>query len=154
MRVRARGITSRRRKARRCSANDSVHADWPGLIASIRATGAERFVWNKMITGGFRAGVAQALVVRALAAVAGIDAPLMAHRLAGGRRPTAGDFRRLLRDSGADELARPYAFCLASSLDGVPASLGEIADWQAEWISKGVRAIDPPSWRSADLVAW
>nr|MBA2671324.1 ATP-dependent DNA ligase [Gemmatimonadota bacterium] len=29
--------------------------------------GTERFVWNKLITGGFRVGVARSLVVRALA---------------------------------------------------------------------------------------
>ena len=30
------------------------------------SAGAERFLWNKLITGGFRVGVSQQLVVRAL----------------------------------------------------------------------------------------
>ena len=104
--------------------------------------GTERLVWNKLITGGFRVGVAQTLVVRALAAVAGIEQPLMAHRLLGRWQPTAEDFRRLLHesDSGAGELARPYPFFLASPLDGAPASLGDLADWQAEWKWDGIRA--------------
>ena len=104
--------------------------------------GAERLVWNKLITGGFRVGVAQTLVVRALAAVAGIEPPLMAHRLLGRWQPTAEDFRRLVeaRDAGAGAVARPYPFFLASPLEGEPASLGEIADWQAEWKWDGIRA--------------
>src|SRR5688572_18018688 len=56
----------------------------------------ERLVWNKLITGGFRVGVAQTLVVRALAAVAGIEQPVMAHRLMGRWEPTPADFARLL----------------------------------------------------------
>ena len=104
--------------------------------------GAERLVWNKLIIGGFRAGVAQTLVVRALAAVAGIGQPLMAHRLIGRWQPSAEDFRRLLHesDSGAGEVARPYPFFLASALEGAPASLGDLADWQAEWKWDGIRA--------------
>ena len=104
--------------------------------------GTERLVWNKLITGGFRVGVAQSLVVRALAAVAGIEQPLMAHRLLGRWQTVAEDFQRLLHesDSGAGELARPYPFFLASPLEGGPASLGDIADWQAEWKWDGIRA--------------
>ena len=104
--------------------------------------GAERLVWNKLITGGFRVGVAQTLVVRALAAVAGIAQPMMAHRLLGHWEPTAADFARLVdeRDTGAEEVARPYPFFLASPLEDTPASLGEIADWQAEWKWDGIRA--------------
>lgn len=41
----------------------------------------QRFIWNKLITGGFRVGVSQKLVVRALAAVSGIDTAALAHRL-------------------------------------------------------------------------
>jgi len=35
---------------------------------------AQRFVWNKLITGEFRVGVSQRLVTRALAEVSGVDA--------------------------------------------------------------------------------
>ena len=100
----------------------------------------ERFVWNKLITGGFRVGVAQTLVVRALAAVAGIAQPAMAHRLMGRWQPTAADFLRLLDESDTGAVARPYPFFLASPLEGEPAALGDIADWQVEWKWDGVRA--------------
>ena len=43
----------------------------------------QRFVWNKLITGEFRVGVSQNLVVRALAGVSGIPAEVIAHRLMG-----------------------------------------------------------------------
>jgi len=102
----------------------------------------ERLVWNKLITGGFRVGVAQTLVVRALAAVAGIEQPVMAHRLMGRWEPTPGDFAKLLDSSAASggEPARPYPFFLASPLEGDPAALGDITEWQAEWKWDGIRA--------------
>ena len=117
-------------------------------------SGVERLVWNKLITGGFRVGVAQTLVVRALAAVAGIGQPIMAHRLLGRWQPTTEDFQRLLHgsDSGAEDVARPYPFFLASPLDGEPASLGEIGDWQIEWKWDGIRA--QVIRRRGDVLIW
>jgi DNA ligase-1 len=101
-----------------------------------------RFVWNKLITGGFRVGVAQTLVVRALAAVAGIEQAVMAHRILGEWKPVAADYLRLLNESapGEDEPAKPYPFYLASPLEGSPDSLGPVSDWQAEWKWDGIRA--------------
>jgi DNA ligase-1 len=101
----------------------------------------ERLVWNKLITGSFRVGVSQTLVVRALADIAGIEAPIMAHRLAGHWQATPQDFQRLL-DPGQNELepARPYPFFLASPLEGKPDQLGDIFAWQCEWKWDGIRA--------------
>ena len=101
----------------------------------------ERLVWNKLITGSFRVGVAQTLVVRALAAVAGILPAIMAHRLAGNWQATPADFQRLLHAGENDvEPARPYPFFLASPLEGPPESLGELSEWQCEWKWDGIRA--------------
>ncbi len=101
----------------------------------------ERLVWNKLITGSFRVGVAQTLVVRALAKVAGIEPPIMAHRLAGNWQATPEDFQRLLQPGENEiEVARPYPFFLASPLEAKPESLGEISDWQCEWKWDGIRA--------------
>ncbi len=99
----------------------------------------ERLVWNKLITGGFRVGVAQTLVVRALAAVAGVEAPVMAHRLTGRWQPTPEDFRRIVEGGGGD-FARPYPFFLASPLESEPEALGDLAAWQVEWKWDGIRA--------------
>ena len=54
----------------------------------------ERFLLNKLLTGEMRVGVSQTLVVRALAAVAGVDTDVMTHRLMGQWSPSAQAFRR------------------------------------------------------------
>ena len=103
----------------------------------------QRFVWNKLITGSFRVGVSQQLVIRALADVAGMDAAVIAHRLMGDWEPSAAFFDRLLaRDSGDADTSRLYPFYLAHPLDGEagPEGLGPIDDWQVEWKWDGIRA--------------
>src|SRR5207244_4951461 len=75
---------------------------------------AQRFVWNKLITGEFRVGVSQNLVTRAVAAWSGVDAAIIAHRLMGDWEPTADSARRFLaKDSSDADISRPYPFCLA-----------------------------------------
>ncbi|MFO7497258.1 MAG: ATP-dependent DNA ligase [Desulfobacterales bacterium] len=100
----------------------------------------ERLVWNKLITGGFRVGVSQRLVTRALAAVSGLDVALLAHRLMGHWTPDARFFRELLTPETADAHAsRPYPFFLAHPLEGSAAALGPVTGWQAEWKWDGIR---------------
>jgi DNA ligase-1 len=108
---------------------------------------AQRLVWNKLVTGNFRIGVARTLVIRALAAVAEVEPSVMAHRVMGSWRPTAEDFARLMsRENEGAEIAKPYPFFLASPLEikikrgGNLADLGPIQDWYAEWKWDGIRA--------------
>ena len=101
-----------------------------------------RFVWNKLITGGFRLGVSRGLVTRAVARAAGLPAALVAERLVGDWTPSAEAWQALVappsaRDEGS---GRPYPFFLAHALDGHPSRLGPVADWQAEWKWDGIRA--------------
>ncbi len=101
----------------------------------------ERVVWHKLITGGFRVGVARTLVARALAEIAAVDAATMAHRLMGLSTITPEVFQALLdTDAQVDDPARPYPFFLASPLDAPAASLGDVAAWIAEWKWDGMRA--------------
>jgi DNA ligase 1 len=103
--------------------------------------GTERFVWTKLITGAFRVGVAQKLVVRALARVSEVDEPTIAHRLMGAWTPSAAFFRGLFEPDTADaDRSRPYPFLLAHALEGAPEALGPVEDWQAEWKWDGIRA--------------
>lgn len=109
--------------------------------------GDERLVWNKLITGNFRVGVARTLVIRALAAFAEVTPAIMAHRVLGAWKPKPDDFMRLIdRENESAELARPYPFFLASPLElkvkrGEDlAALGDIKDWVAEWKWDGIRA--------------
>jgi DNA ligase-1 len=101
----------------------------------------ERLVWNKLITGSFRVGVSQRLVIRALAEVSGVDEGVIAHRLMGSWEPTAEFFQRLTAPDTRDaDVSRPYPFYLAYPLECEPADLGELREWIAEWKWDGIRA--------------
>ncbi|MFO0892931.1 MAG: ATP-dependent DNA ligase [Isosphaeraceae bacterium] len=101
----------------------------------------QRFVWNKLISGGFRVGVSQQLVTRAIGEFAGVDASLIAHRLMGEWEPSAAFFQRLIaHDPGDADPSRPYPFFLAYPLEDAPEILGDIAEWQAEWKWDGIRS--------------
>ena len=101
----------------------------------------ERFILLKILTGEFRVGVSQTLVVRALAHASDLETPIVAARLMGDWTPGAEWFERLLsQENTDDDRSRPYPFCLAAPLEGDPAALGAVADWQVEWKWDGIRA--------------
>jgi DNA ligase-1 len=101
----------------------------------------ELFVWNKLVTGGFRVGVSQSLVVRALSKSSGVDEPTIAHRLMGSWEPRPEVFRRLVSEDARDaDISRPYPFFLAYALEDELEALGDAGDWQAEWKWDGIRA--------------
>ena len=101
----------------------------------------QRFVWNKLITGEFRVGVSQNLVVRALAEASDVDAKVLAHRLMGDWQPTADFGAQILAKTTADtDVSRPYPFCLAHPLEGAVEELGPVQEWQIEWKWDGIRS--------------
>jgi DNA ligase-1 len=101
----------------------------------------QRFVWHKLVTGGFRVGVSRTLVVRAMARVAGVTDAVMAHRLMGNWQPTAEFYRQLLDlEQTAQHHSQPYPFCLAYQIERPLEELGPVADWQIEWKWDGIRA--------------
>lgn len=101
----------------------------------------QRFVLLKLVTGEFRVGVSQTLVVRALAQTAGLPVTVIAARLMGDWSPSAAWFAAVLSPAATDQdRSRPYPFCLASPLDGDPAALGDPAEWLIEWKWDGIRA--------------
>ncbi|TFF40291.1 ATP-dependent DNA ligase [Mucilaginibacter psychrotolerans] len=111
----------------------------------------ERFVFNKLLTGSFRVGVSQSLVIKALADITGIEAPALTHRIMGSWMPEDYTYAQLIEEqSAADNISRPYPFFLAypiqetsekrKSAEEVGVALGEAADWQAEWKWDGIRA--------------
>lgn len=116
--------------------HEAVAQAWRELDAN------ERLVFNKIITGSFRVGVSQLLVVRALSQVAGIEKEIIAHRLMGGWQPNADFYLSLTSsaDTTSADLSRPYPFCLAYQIDFPLENLGEINEWQAEWKWDGIRA--------------
>ena len=108
----------------------------------------ERFLLAKLIGGGLRVGVSRLLVTRALSALTAVDSKLIAQRLMGWTdgtvRPTGAGFLKLIAEQSDQEHrlrgGQPYPFFLAHPLQGEPAALGPLADWQVEWKYDGIRA--------------
>ena len=100
----------------------------------------ERFVFNKLITGGFRIGVSQKMMVNALAKTYHIAPATLSHMISGNWNPQNVTIEELLHQhtTGADA-SRPYPFYLAYALEGLPETLGPEKDWQAEWKWDGIR---------------
>jgi len=132
-------------------------ADEATVAASVRASWAEldslgRFLYIKLLGGGFRVGVSKLLVQRALAQHLGLAPPVVAARMMGytdaKRAPTLVAWRAIVAPAGGPEggtpaardPSQPYPFFLAHPLTGEPqAALGEAADWLAEWKFDGIR---------------
>ncbi len=102
----------------------------------------QRFLYNKLITGAFRVGVSQRMVVRALALVSGVDAAVLTHRMMGNWEPTPGFYQTLVAEGDVEaDAGQPYPFFLAFPLSEGPESLpGAVQDWQAEWKWDGIRS--------------
>ena len=101
---------------------------------------SERFVFNKLITGGFRIGVSQKLMVNALGKTVNIDPSVIAHRISGNWDPAEVNFNDLLSEHvTSTDLSKPYPFYLAYALEENPEELGDPALWQAEWKWDGIR---------------
>ncbi len=99
-----------------------------------------RFVFNKLITGGFRIGVSQKLMVRALSKHTGVAEDELAHQLMGNWDPQNSTFHALVHERGGGAaLSRPYPFCLAYPLEGNVADLGDPSAWIAEHKWDGIR---------------
>lgn len=110
------------------------------LAAWATLGGTSRFVFTKLLTGAFRVGVSDGLVVRALAQVSGVPADTIAHRLMGQWEPTATWYAQLVSTETTDsDWSRPYPFYLAYPLDAALATLGPVSDWQVEWKWDGIR---------------
>ena len=112
---------------------------------------AGRFLLTKLIGGGFRVGVSKLLVQRALAAVGGLDAKLVAHRMMGytdaRRAPDAARYAQLIApeaEGAPGESGQPYPFFLAHAVEGTAAdfnaALGPPSQWFVEWKYDGIRA--------------
>lgn len=106
-----------------------------------RAPREDRFVMNKLLTGGLRVGVSRKLLTRALAEVTQISAEELSLRLMGTWDPTAENYERLIaHEAEQKSVGQPYPFCLAHPLPGQPEELGPIEDMALEWKWDGIRA--------------
>lgn len=101
----------------------------------------ERFVFTKIITGGFRIGISQKLMTRALSQAIGISEEVLAYKLMGNWNPMTISFKELvLEKNPSDYLSKPYPFYLAYGVEGTVESLGNVEDWSIEHKWDGIRA--------------
>lgn len=104
----------------------------------------EVFVLNKVLTGAFRVGVSEKLVIKALAAAFNLSEAVLAHRLMGDFPPTVSFYDSLIAGEddadGTSAPTGPYPFFLASSFEDARLQDAELAAWQAEWKWDGIRA--------------
>ncbi|WP_285008468.1 ATP-dependent DNA ligase [Pedobacter faecalis] len=100
----------------------------------------ERFVFNKLISGNFRIGVSNKMLVNALAKISDVDPSKIMHSIMGQWQPDVISYVDLLAGVHVNtDNSWPYPFCLAYALEAEPASLGEVSEWQAEWKWDGIR---------------
>ena len=100
----------------------------------------EKFVFNKLITGGFRIGVSQKMMVNALSKTIDISPSVMAHRISGNWDPVTTGFETLLSETDISaDYSKPYPFYLAYAIEDNFDGLGDITEWQAEWKWDGIR---------------
>lgn len=113
---------------------DFIYQQWRQLSRSAC------LVFNKLITGGFRIGVSQNLVVQSLALYLQKDAQAIAHLISGNWDPFTISFSDLMHESlvSVDE-SKPYPFFLAYALEGKVKDLGAVEEWHIEWKWDGIR---------------
>jgi DNA ligase 1 len=119
-----------------------VLEDWSQLDAS------GRFLYVKLIGGGFRVGVAKGLIVRAIAEAFSLEPKVISQRMMGFTSitltPGAADFAALVAPQVVGENTQggaPYPFYLAHPILGAPeVEYGDISAWQIEWKYDGIRA--------------
>jgi DNA ligase 1 len=100
----------------------------------------EKFVFNKLITGGFRIGVSQTIMVKALAKTKDVSPSVIAHRISGNWNPATTSIDDLLSESSSNiDHSKPYPFYLSYAMEDDPAALGNIDEWTAEWKWDGIR---------------
>ncbi len=99
----------------------------------------ERFLFTKLLTGGFRIGVSQKLMTRALARATDQDEAVLTHKLMGKWTPDTTTWNALIEsnDPTAD-LSRPYPFYLAYGLEDLD-KLGPVSDWFIDRKWDGIR---------------
>jgi DNA ligase-1 len=100
----------------------------------------ERFIFNKLISGNFRIGVSNKMLVNAIAKESSEDSSKIMHSIMGKWLPQEITYHQLIEGVHVNtDSSWPYPFCLAYALDTEPENLGSTAAWQAEWKWDGIR---------------
>jgi len=100
----------------------------------------ERFIFNKLISGNFRIGVSNKILVNAIAKQSEQDANKIMHSIMGKWQPNESTYEDLTAGTHVNtDNSWPYPFCLAYAIDTEPENLGDTSAWQAEWKWDGIR---------------
>lgn len=101
----------------------------------------EILVLNKILTGAFRIGASEKLVVKGLSAATQVPVPVLTHRLMGEFIPTVSTYQRLIsQDASQNPPSQPYPFFLAAPLEVAKFQSEDLTQWRAEWKWDGIRA--------------
>ncbi|MEJ5995321.1 ATP-dependent DNA ligase [Pedobacter sp. Du54] len=113
---------------------DFILKAWSGLSTP------ERFIFNKLISGNFRIGVSNKMLVNAIAKQSNKESSKIMHSIMGKWNPNEITYKALTEGEHVNtDNSWPYPFCLAYALDTTPENMGSPTDWQAEWKWDGIR---------------
>lgn len=100
----------------------------------------ERFIFNKLISGNFRIGVSNKMLVNAIAKHSEEDTSKIMHSIMGKWQSNEITYKELIAGAHVNtDNSWPYPFCLAYALETEPQNLGDTNAWQAEWKWDGIR---------------
>jgi len=98
------------------------------------------WVFNKLVTGGFRVGVAKNIIIKALSMVTQQDITKIAYHLTGNWTPLKTTWSELFNFSGiTSDHSKPFPFYLAHALSEESISDINPEHWAAEWKWDGIR---------------
>ena len=113
---------------------DYILTSWNSLATQ------ERFIFNKLISGNFRIGVSNKMLVNAIAKQSKQEANKIMHSIMGKWQPSEITYADLTAGAHVNtDNSWPYPFCLAYAIDTEPENLGDTSAWQAEWKWDGIR---------------
>lgn len=100
----------------------------------------QRWIFNKLITGGFRIGVSKNIIIQALSKVTGFDTNHIAYLLIGNWSPEKISWTYFTTQSQqSTDISKPYPFYLAYPLTEIEYDNLDPSDWLVEWKWDGIR---------------
>lgn len=97
------------------------------------------FVFNKLLTGGFRIGISKSILIKSISKAENIPSEEVAYRLTGDINPLTDQYQTLLYNDTALNNSKPYPFYLSHPIDFNITELNNPEDWIAEWKWDGIR---------------
>jgi DNA ligase-1 len=97
------------------------------------------FVFNKLLTGGFRIGISKSLLIKSIAKAENMPIDEVAYRLTGEINPLTEQYHILLDKNHISNISKPYPFHLCYPLDFDLSALQNAENWIAEWKWDGIR---------------